>query len=212
MSGMFITFEGPDGCGKSTISNLVFEYLKENIKDNREIVKTREPGGTEISEKIRDLVLDVNNSLMTYRTEALLYAASRAQHVEEKIVPALKEDKIVICERFVLSSIAYQGYGRELGEHDIKMINDFATGGLKPDITFLFDMKGQSSVERKIEMGGDRLEISGNSFHKRVNDAYKELSTRDSYYIIDATKSIEEVLQSCLNILKVNLGGIIWNL
>lgn len=209
MKGIFITFEGPDGSGKSTISNLVLEHLEEELKGKVEIVKTREPGGTEISEKIRDMILDVNNSNMTYRTEALLYAASRAQHVEEKIVPALNDGKIVICERFVLSSIAYQGYGRGLGEDDINLINNFATGGLKPDITFLFDTKGQSSVQRKIEMGGDRLEISGDSFHKRVNDAYKELSTRDSYYIIDATKSIEEVLKSCLNILKVKLGGII---
>ena len=140
MKGIFITFEGPDGSGKSTISNLVYE----NLKDKYEIVKTREPGGTEISEKIRDLILDVNNSSMTDRTEALLYAASRAQHVEEKIIPAINSGKVVICERFVLSSIAYQGYGRGLGEKDIRMINDFATSGLKPDLTFLFDMKGNS--------------------------------------------------------------------
>src|SRR5699024_8388926 len=116
--------------------------------------------------------------------------------------------KVVICERFVLSSIAYQGYGRGLGEKDIRMINDFATSGLKPDITFLFDMKGNSSVERKIELGGDRLEISGSEFHKRVNKAYEDLSKKDDYYIIDATKSIDEVLESCLNILKAKLGGI----
>lgn len=204
MSGMFITFEGPDGCGKSTITSLVYE----NIKDKYDVIKTREPGGTEISEKIRELILDVNNSLITDRTEALLYAAARAQHVEEKIIPALEEEKIVLCERFVLSSIAYQGYGRGLGEKDVKMINDFATGNIKPDITFLFDTKEQVSVNRKLKAGGDRLENLGEDFHKKVNEAYKELSKRDDYYIIDATKSIEEVLQSCLNILEVKLGGI----
>lgn len=204
MSGMFITFEGPDGCGKSTITSLVYE----NIKDKYDVIKTREPGGTEISEKIRELILDVNNSLITDRTEALLYAAARAQHVEEKIIPAVEEEKIVLCERFVLSSIAYQGYGRGLGEKDIKMINDFATGNIKPDITFLFDTKEQVSVNRKLKAGGDRLENSGEDFHKKVNEAYKELSKRDDYYIIDATKSIEEVLQSCLNVLEVKLGGI----
>lgn len=204
MSGMFITFEGPDGCGKSTITSLVYE----NIKDKYDVIKTREPGGTEISEKIRELILDVNNSLITDRTEALLYAAARAQHVEEKIIPALEEEKIVLCERFVLSSIAYQGYGRGLGEKDIKMINDFATGNIKPDITFLFDTKEQVSVNRKLKAGGDRLENLGEDFHKKVNEAYKELSKRDDYYIIDATKSIEEVLQSCLNVLEVKLGGI----
>lgn len=204
MSGMFITFEGPDGCGKSTITSLVYDKLK----DKYNVIKTREPGGTEISEKIRDLILDVSNEKMTYRTEALLYAASRAQHVEEKIIPAIKEGKIVLCERFVLSSVAYQGYGRGLGEEDVMMINNFATGGVKPDITFLFDMKGKSSVTRKLELGGDRLENSGDLFHKKVNEAYTELSKRNDYCIIDATKSIDEVLNDCLEILEAKLGGI----
>lgn len=203
MRGIFVTFEGPDGCGKSTIAGLVYEKLK----DRYNVVKTREPGGTEISETIRDIILDVKNSAMTPRTEALLYAASRAQHVEEKILPALKEGKIVICERFVLSSVAYQGYGRGLGEDNIRMINDFATGGLKPDITFLFDVKGRASVERKIKLGGDRLEISGEDFHSRVNRAYEDLMKKDDYCIIDATRSIDEVLEEVLSILYKVLEG-----
>lgn len=203
MRGIFVTFEGPDGCGKSTITGLVYEKLKLKY----DIIRTREPGGTVISEKIRDIILDVENASMTYRTEALLYAASRAQHVEEKIIPAVNNGKIVLCERFVLSSIAYQGYGRGLGEDSIRIINDFATGGLVPDITFLFDMKGQSSVDRKIELGGDRLEISGDDFHNRVNKAYEDLKSRNDFYIIDATRSIEEVLDEVLGILMKVLEG-----
>ena len=203
MKGIFVTFEGPDGCGKSTITTLVYEALK----DKYEVIRTREPGGTPISEEIRDMILDVNNSSMTYRTEALLYAASRAQHVEEKIIPAVEAGKVVLCERFVLSSIAYQGYGRGLGEEDIRLINDFATGGIKPDVTFLFDMKGRSSVDRKLKAGGDRLEISGNDFHKRVNAAYEKLAKSEDYYIIDATETIEEVKNKVLDILDKILEG-----
>jgi len=201
MSGIFVTFEGPDGSGKSTIAEMVYE----NLKDQYSIIRTREPGGTEISEKIRDLILDTKNVEMTSRTEALLYAASRAQHVEEKIVPALESGVTVLCERFVLSSIAYQGYGRGLGEESIVMINEFATGGIKPDIVFLFDVGDNASENRKIKIGGDRLETSGNLFHSRVRSAYEELSKRDKFYVIDATKSIEEVFNSCMEVLKAKL-------
>ncbi|MGO1581376.1 MAG: dTMP kinase [Peptoniphilaceae bacterium] len=205
MSGLFVTFEGPDGCGKSTIANLIYERLK----DKFDIIKTREPGGTLISEKIRDLVLDKDNKDMDYRTEALLYAASRAQHVAEKIKPSLEKDKIVLCERFVLSSIAYQGYGRDLDIKDIKMINNFATGDIQPDIIFLFDTKDKWTLNRKIKSGGDRIENSGSEFHKRVMQGYKELSKDDQYFVIDATKGIDEVLNDCLKVLNKKVGGII---
>ena len=125
----FITFEGPDGSGKSTICNLVYEEL---LKNNKKTIKTREPGGTRISEKIRDLILDKDLREMDMRTEALLYSASRAQHTYEKIIPALEEGAIVLCERYVLSSLAYQGYARGQDLEDILSINNFATGKLSP--------------------------------------------------------------------------------
>ncbi|RVU53926.1 dTMP kinase [Anaerosphaera multitolerans] len=201
MRGIFVTFEGPDGSGKSTIANMVYESLKDKI----DIIKTREPGGTKISERIRDIILDTENSEMTDRTEALLYAASRAQHVEEKILPSLERGLTVLCERFVLSSIAYQGYGRGLGEENIETINEFATGGLQPDIVFLFDVGENPSENRKIELGGDRLEVSGEDFHRKVREAYSLLAKRDRFYVIDATKSIDEVFNSCMEILKTKL-------
>ncbi|EFI41478.1 dTMP kinase [Peptoniphilus sp. oral taxon 386] len=203
MRGIFVTFEGPDGCGKSTIANLVYEKLKAEY----DVVKTREPGGTKISEKIRNIILDNENIEMTSRTEALLYAASRAQHVEEKILPALKNGSIVLCERFVLSSIAYQGFGRGLGRESIENINKFATGEVEPDVVFLFDTGNISSENRKLEFGGDRIEICGNEFHSRVKEAYRELAKEKKYCVIDATRGIEEVLNDCLDILYKKLEG-----
>lgn len=194
MKGFFVTFEGPDGSGKSTITNLVYEELSKKYK----VIRTREPGGTEISEIIRDFILDKNNKNMTSRTEALLYAASRAQHVEEKIVPFLEEGYIVLCERFVLSSIAYQGYGRRLNIQDIIDINKFATGDIEPDLCLLFDTKDMDTETRKIELGGDRMELSGSDFHNRVRNGYKELVKTNDFEVIDATKSIEEVFSDVM--------------
>lgn len=194
MKGIFVTFEGPDGCGKTTIASLLYEELK---KLNKKVLRTREPGGTEISEKIRNIILDPQNTKMDYRTEALLYAASRAQHVHEKIIPALEEGYIILCERFVLSSIAYQGYGRGLGK-GVETINDFATGGLKPDLVFLFKVNSEKTLLRKLADGGDRLEREDISFHKKVQRAYEDLSKNKDFQIIDASRSIEEVFYECL--------------
>ncbi|MDO5040821.1 MAG: dTMP kinase [Peptoniphilus sp.] len=197
MKGIFIAFEGPDGCGKSTVAASIYEVLK----DKYDVIRTREPGGTEISEKIRDLILDKDNKDMSARAEALLYAASRAQHVEEKIKPALKEGKIVLCERFVISSIVYQGYGRGLDVEDIKEINNFATAGLKPDITFLFTTGEKLTYRRKLGEDADRIEMSGLDFHMRVKRGYEELSKKNEYTLIDASMPKEDVLNSCLDIL-----------
>jgi len=155
MKGYFITLEGPDGSGKSTITKLLTSYLKDAGYD---VVTTREPGGTQISEKIRKIILDNDNTKMSYIAEALLYAASRAQHVHEKILPALKDGSIVICERFVHSSLVYQGIGRGLGIEKIKEINDFAIQGLTPDITLFFDVDPERALDRKTQRNkGDRL-------------------------------------------------------
>lgn len=198
---MFITFEGPDGSGKSTIIQKVYDYLIEN---NYDVIKTREPGGSPIAEKIRNLILDTENTKMGYRTEALLYAASRAQHVEETILPALNENKIVLCDRFLISSLAYQGVGRGLGIENVRNINEFAINGVFPDFILFFDVDPITTLKRKSSLDtADRLEKEGNNFHERVYNGYKEiLNSEKNIEIIDATQSVEDVFNQCIEVLK----------
>ena len=198
---MFITFEGPDGSGKSTIIQKVYDYLIEN---NYDVIKTREPGGNPIAEKIRNLILDTENTEMGYRTEALLYAASRAQHVEETILPALNENKIVLCDRFLISSLAYQGVGRDLGIENVRKINEFAINGVFPDFVLFFDVDPITTLKRKSSLDtADRLEKEGNNFHERVYNGYKEiLNSEKNVEIIDATQSVEDVFNQCIKVLK----------
>ena len=198
---MFITFEGPDGSGKSTIIQKVYDYLIEN---NYDVIKTREPGGSPIAEKIRNLILDTENIKMGYRTEALLYAASRAQHVEETILPALNENKIVLCDRFLISSLAYQGVGRGLGIENVRNINEFAINGIFPDFVLFFDVDPITTLKRKSSLDtADRLEKEGNNFHERVYNGYKEiLNSEKNIEIIDATQSVEDVFNQCIKVLK----------
>lgn len=198
---MFITFEGPDGSGKSTIIQKVYDYLIEN---NYDVIKTREPGGSPIAEKIRNLILDTENTEMGYRTEALLYAASRAQHVEETILPALNENKIVLCDRFLISSLAYQGVGRNLGIENVRKINEFAINGVFPDFVLFFDVDPITTLKRKSSLDtADRLEKEGNNFHERVYNGYKEiLNSEKNIEIIDATQSVEDVFSQCIKVLK----------
>ena len=198
---MFITFEGPDGSGKSTIIQKVYDYLIEN---NYDVIKTREPGGSPIAEKIRNLILDTENTEMGYRTEALLYAASRAQHVEETILPALNENKIVLCDRFLISSLAYQGVGRDLGIENVRKINEFAINGVFPDFVLFFDVDPITTLKRKSSLDtADRLEKEGNNFHERVYNGYKEiLNSEKNIEIIDATQSVEDVFIQCIKVLK----------
>lgn len=198
---MFITFEGPDGSGKSTIIQKVYDYLIEN---NYDVIKTREPGGSPIAEKIRNLILDTENIKMGYRTEALLYAASRAQHVEETILPALNENKIVLCDRFLISSLAYQGVGRGLGIENVRNINEFAINGVFPDFVLFFDVNPITTLKRKSSLDtADRLEKEGNNFHERVYNGYKEiLNFEKNIEIIDATQSVEDVFSQCIEVLK----------
>lgn len=204
MAGLFIALEGPDGSGKSTITKLLDEYLKDKGLD---YIVTREPGGTNIGENIRRLILNNENTEMSPETEALLYAASRGQHVYEKIVPALKEDKIVLCDRFVLSSLAYQGVGRGLGIKEVKAINDFAIKGVYPDLILFFHIDPEVTLSRKTKkLGGDRLEKEGNNFHNRVYNGYMELIKMypKNIRIIDASKPIRDVLaQSIQEIEKI---------
>lgn len=198
MKGIFIALEGPDGSGKSTIMELIIKYFNEQ---NIDFISTREPGGTAIGEEIRHIILDKKNKNMAAETEALLYAASRGQHVHEKILPALEAGKIVLSERFILSSLAYQGVGRGLGIEEVRMINDFAIKGLRPDLTLFFHVDPILTLERKVsEEEGDRLEKEGSSFHKRVYSGYMELldTYSDNLQIIDASKSIEEVFSQSI--------------
>lgn len=198
MKGLFITLEGPDGSGKSTIIRRLKKYLE---MENIDFLITREPGGTSISEKIRNIILDDKNTKMAYETEALLYAASRAQHIHEKIEPALKQGKLVLCDRFLLSSLAYQGAGRSLGIDRVKDINDFGTKGIEPDLILFFHIDPELTLKRKTSKnGGDRLEKEGVDFHNKVYDGYIKLlkSYPGNIKKIDATKSIDQVLNASI--------------
>ena len=189
--GIFISIEGPDGSGKST----QIENIRQFFKDKKlEIVFTREPGGTAIGERIRDIILDNNCSEMDYMTEALLYAAARAQHVSQVIKPALAEGKIVICDRFVDSSIAYQGYGRRLGEA-VAIINSYAVAGCMPDVTFLMKIDPSVGKNRIRADQQDRLESEKEAFHDEVFRGYLKLEEENPGRIvgIDASRSIDEI-------------------
>ncbi len=192
--GIFISFEGPDGCGKSTQIGLLGEYLREQGLD---VVRVREPGGTPISEKIREIILDKKNSEMSARAEALLYAASRAQLTAEVIEPALKAGSMVLSDRFMDSSIAYQGFGRGLGE-GVRLINEFAVGELQPDLTFLLDLSPEKGRARLLKDGEpDRLESEAMSFHRAVYEGYLELSRiyADRYVVVDADRPVEDIAE-----------------
>ncbi|NLW25629.1 MAG: dTMP kinase [Clostridia bacterium] len=192
MVGKFITIEGCDGSGKTTQSQLLEKYLR--VKQVP-CLFTREPGGTEISEQIRKIILNKENENMNWRTEALLYAASRAQLVGEKIVPALHKGLHVVCDRYIDSTLAYQGYGRGLSLEELKRINYFAAGGLKPDVTFLLDIDPEETFQRKARQEKDRLEKEKIEFHQKVRYGYLELARLEPerFKIIKATQSIEEI-------------------
>ena len=191
--GLFISLEGSDGCGKTTQINLLREHLE---KRGFEVVVTREPGGCPISERIRDVILSLDSKGMSSECEALLYAASRVEHVREVIAPALNCGKIVICDRFLDSSIAYQAYGRELGEDFIRQINEAAVRLAFPQLTLLLEVNRAES-KRRMAKGAplDRLEIEKDDFFARVQDGYDALVARDSRRVrrVDASRSIEEV-------------------
>ena len=194
--GIFITFEGPEGSGKSTVISEVYEDL---IKKGYEVILTREPGGNVISEEIREMILDPKNTAMDDRTEALLYAASRRQHVAEKIQPALKANKIVLCDRFVDSSLAYQGYARGIGIEEVYNMNLFAIEDCMPNLTLFFDVHPEIGMERIDKRNyKDRLEQAGDDFHEKVYEGYHLLMDRYPERIkrVDAEASLENVIAS----------------
>ena len=192
--GIFITLEGGDGAGKSTQMDNIEKYFCER---GYNCVRSREPGGTPIGEALRDILLDTANSEMEAVTEMLIYAASRAQHVREFIRPALERGDVVICDRFVDSSIAYQTYGRELGDM-VRTVNSYAVDGTMPDITFWMDINPEAGRERigfREDSELDRLEREKMDFHYRVYDGYKKLCEDEAARVkrIDATGTIEEI-------------------
>ena len=197
---MFITLEGPEGSGKTTAVEAAVKKLEEM---GYQIVRTREPGGTPIAEQIRNVILDKGNTAMDGRTEALLYAASRRQHLVEKVWPALKEGKIVICDRYLDSSLAYQGGARGLGVDNVLNINLFATENTWPDLTLLFDLKpeiGLARINANADREVNRLDLEKLDFHNKVRDSFLELAKRfpERFVIIDASKSKEEVAQATM--------------
>lgn len=200
---MFITFEGPEGSGKTSIAKKVVETL---INDGYDTLFTREPGGTPIAEQIRNVILDKKNTALDPRAEALLYAASRRQHLVEKVWPALKSGKIVICDRYLDSSLAYQGGARGLGVENILRINLFATEDTLPDLTLLFDLEpevGFARIAANKNREVNRLDLEERTFHIKVRDTFLELSKqyKDRYRIIDASKSFEEVYAETLKVI-----------
>ncbi len=178
MEGKFITFEGPDGSGKTSIIKIVEKYLTEKGYD---VMVTREPGGIAISEKIRDIIHDVNHQDMDARTEALLYAASRSQHLNQKIKPALALGKVVLCDRYVDSSLAYQGIGRHLGLENVLAINMFAIDSFFPDLTIFVDVRPEIGLNRVFshdDREKNRLDLEPLDFHKEIYQGYLELVKR----------------------------------
>lgn len=195
LTGLFITFEGPDGAGKTTQVKAFAEKLSAL---GHEVVLTREPGGTAISDEIRSLILDPAHTEMADFAEVLLYAASRAQHVQEKIKPSLKSGKIIVCDRFVEASVAYQGYGLGIDIERIKAINQFATGGLIPDRTYLLDLSVAEGRERlQARTGLDRIEQKGAAYHERVRQGFLEIAKEHPQRIrvIDAKRPVNEMAE-----------------
>ena len=206
--GMFITLEGSDGCGKSTQIARLKDWLE---RRGYEVVLTREPGGCPISERIREVILSLDSKGMSAECEALLYAASRAEHVREVVEPALKSGKIVICDRFLDSSIAYQAYGRELGEDLVRQINAPAVGALKPDVTLLLRLDRATARERMAKGAPpDRLESEREDFFERVARGFEAVRDADPerVHVIDASRSIEEVAQDVRKIVGEAIQGV----
>ncbi len=203
MKPVFITFEGPEGSGKTSVIKAVVEALK---LQNIEVMTTREPGGIKISEQIRNVILDVDNIEMDARTEALLYAASRRQHMTEKIMPALEAGKVVLCDRFVDSSLAYQGYGRELGIDTIYELNQFAIEGILPALTIFIDVPPNIGLNRVFSNGRgvDRLDLESLEFHSKVYEGYKILIDKfpDRIKVIDGTQPLEQVIEQALTLVQ----------
>lgn len=198
-NGLFITFEGADGCGKTTQLNLLKSYLEQKGK---EVVVTREPGAKGLGEYIRKILLNYDG-VVSDRCESFLFLADRAQNIDVIVNPAIKEGKIVLCDRHTDSTVAYQGYGRGLDLDEIDMLNNLATGNKKPDLTLVFDVDIETSMKR-VGQEKDRMEKSGNEFFNRVRNGYLAIAKKepDRVKVIDSTKSIAEVQDEVIKIVE----------
>lgn len=208
VNGTLISFEGPEGAGKSSVLEAILPLLEEK---GIPYITTREPGGVDIAEKIRQVILDPDHTSMDAKTELLLYIASRRQHLVERVLPALAVGKVVLMDRFIDSSVAYQGYGRGLSVEDIEWLNQFATDGLKPDLTLYFDLdveEGLARIARNQEREVNRLDLEGLELHYKVRKGYLALAEKEPERIvkIDASQSFEAVLADVLTILEKRLG------
>lgn len=202
--GFFITLEGGDGAGKTTVIGRVREYLQ---LQKRPYLVTREPGGIEIAEKIRSIILNPAHTAMDARTEALLYAAARSQHLAEVVEPALRQGRIVLCDRFVDSSLVYQGNARGLGVKAVRSINKFATGGLAPDLTLYLDVDpevGLSRISANQDREVNRLDMESLAFHRKVREGYLAIADEEPQRVVvlDANRPLESVEQDVLQVLK----------
>jgi dTMP kinase len=197
MSGLFVTFEGIDGCGKST---QVAEARRRIEQKGIPCMVTREPGGTAIAEKVRSILLSPDNREMCDPCEVLLYCAARAQHCHEKIAPAMQRGEVVLCDRFMEATFAYQGYGRGLSLETLSRINDFATAGIVPSLTFVFDIDVATSVARLEKAGKrpDRLEGSGREFYEKVRQGYLSLAAQspDRIIVLPGTDKVDRLAQT----------------
>lgn len=195
----FITFEGPEGSGKTTVLNQINKLLSENYN----VISTREPGGVSTGEEIRNILLDGEN--IDIRTEALLFAASRREHLVEKVIPALKNNKVVLCDRYIDSSLAYQGHARGIGIEEVKKINEFAINGLYPDLTIYLDIDAEVGRERilKNQRSQNRLDKETLTFHQKVIEGYKTLikTKPERFKVVDATQNIESVVSDTYEII-----------
>ncbi|WP_018888068.1 dTMP kinase [Paenibacillus massiliensis] len=201
--GRFITFEGGEGSGKTTVIRCLAQRLQE---EGYPVIATREPGGIEIAEQIRSVILDTANTTMDARTEALLYAAARRQHLVERVEPAIEEGKMVLCDRFVDSSMAYQGHARGIGMTEVGMINQFATNARQPDVTYYLDIEPELGLTRiaSNQRDRDRLDREGLEFHYMVKEGYSLLIEQnpERICVIDASRSIEDVTNDIYEHLK----------
>ncbi|MEF2247646.1 dTMP kinase [Paenibacillus sp. IITD108] len=208
--GLFITFEGGEGSGKSTLIEALANTL---ISKGRSVVTTREPGGIPIAEKIREVILDRSHTSMDARTEALLYAAARRQHLVEKVIPAIEAGSIVLCDRFIDSSLAYQGYARGLGMDEVWAINLFAIQERMPDLTLFLDLEpsvGLARIAKAAEREVNRLDLEKLEFHERVRTGYQMLLERHPNRIerINADQTRDKVFSQVLSIIEARLAGI----
>lgn len=197
--GLFITFEGTDGCGKTTQIEMLKDYFE---KQGRTVLLTREPGAKGLGTKLREILLNYDGEVSPV-CESFLFLADRAQHVDTIIKPAVARGEIVLCDRHTDSTVAYQGYGRELEIEQIKMLNNIATSGLKPDLTFIFDID-IDTAQKRVGKNKDRMESAGIEFFKRVRNGYLEIAKQEPerVKVLDGSKSIETIHNELLEILQ----------